>query len=127
MKHPSGLNVSGSFEADIKNKMKTTKKVVKLPLKPVTKRDKHMYDLGAEQQAEVFANMTHAQPCNHKEVTPGSIIHLTEEEFSRKSLGDRQEAITNEKDYTCVIVSIIVFVLVILMAHPYILAWVNNN
>lgn len=33
--------------------MKTTKKTT-LPKKPVTKRDKHMYDLGAKQQAEVF-------------------------------------------------------------------------
>ena len=30
------------------------KKTITLPKKPVTKRDKHMYDLGAKQQAEVF-------------------------------------------------------------------------
>ena len=34
--------------------MKTTTKKTTLPKKPVTKRDKHFYDMGAEQQAKVF-------------------------------------------------------------------------
>ena len=33
--------------------MKTTTKIT-LPKKPTTKRDKHFYDMGAKQQAEVF-------------------------------------------------------------------------
>ena len=74
-----------------------------LPKKPVTKRDKHFYDMGAEQQAKVFDKW---------------------EQWSRKSLGDYQEPITNN-DYIWQIVAVIVFVGIILLAHPYTMSALN--
>lgn len=100
--------------------MKTTTKKTTLPKKPVTKRDKHFYDLGAEQQAKVFDKM-------HTATSSIEVDRSWFDEVSRKSLGDYQEPITNGKDYTWHIVAVLVFVAVILVAHPYIMSWVNNN
>lgn len=119
--------------------MKTNKKTT-LPKKPVTKRDKHFYDLGAEQQAEVFVKTfssaydkidRHADEKWQRfygktveikdEIYPGAIRKMSEKEFSRKSLGDYQEPITN-KDYTWHIIAVLVFVGIILLAHPYIMS-----
>ena len=108
------------------------KKVATLPKNPVTKRDKYMYDLGAEQQAKVFEKHL---PVNFDK----AVEELTTwESLSRKSLGDRQEPITNEKEVwqdetykwkrTAWMINGIIFVmLLILIAHPYILSWVNNQ
>lgn len=89
--------------------MKTTKTT--LPKKPITKRDKYFYEMGAEQQADVF----------------DELYDDKWRQWSRKSLGDYQEPITNEKDYTVVIFMAVIVALCILIAHPYILAWINNQ
>lgn len=99
--------------------MKTTTEKTTLPKKPVTKRDKHFYDMGAEQQAKVFETCL---PVNFDK----AVDELNKwEQWSRESLGDRQEPITNGKDYTWQMVSIVVFVGIILLAHPYIMSVLN--
>ena len=98
--------------------MKTTTKKTTLPKKPVTKRDKHFYDMGAEQQAKVFVKQFNKESEDEFE-------NYKWEQWSRKSLKDRQEPITNEKDYTWQMVSIVVFVGIILLAHPYIMSVLN--
>lgn len=103
--------------------MKTTTKKTTLPKKPVTKRDKHFYDMGAEQQAKVFEQFSNPWSSRYG-YTPYKEDDKWEQ-WSRQSLGDRQEPITNEKDYTWQMVSIVVFVGIILLAHPYIMSVLN--
>lgn len=47
---------------------KTTKKEVKLPTKPTTKRDTHFYDMGSREQAIIFNNTPHVFECDLDDV-----------------------------------------------------------
>lgn len=109
------------------------KKTIKLPSKPITKRDKHFYDMGATQQAQIFNSMT-----------MNNTLKLSEEEWnswgsyagdvpqSRKELRDYKnlldEVQENEEDniYWKPALIVVVIVLCILIAHPYILSLANN-
>ena len=89
--------------------MKTTKTT--LPKKPVTKRDKHFYDLGAKQQAEVFNNTY-----GHLE---GEILAKTPR---KELLNDYQEPITNDS-WLKFSLYVIAFTLFVLAVHEVVM-WV---
>ena len=87
------------------------KKTTTLPKKPVTKRDKHMYDLGAKQQAEVFNNTY-----GHLE---GEIIAT---KTPRKDLlNDYQKPITNNDTFYKVILAVLWFTVLLLVLHEVVM------
>lgn len=81
--------------------MKTTTKKITLPKKPTTKRDKHMYDLGAKQQAEVFNQKDWSKFSPRKELLNDYQETFNQEKVIKKineTLGDNyQEPITDFK------------------------------
>ena len=92
-------------------KVRVSKKV-SLPKKPVTKRDKHMYDLGAKQQAEVFAN-------NYGHLD-GEIM-ATSPSPRKEILNDYQPPIGNNDTVYKVILGVLWFVVFLLALHEVVM------
>lgn len=99
--------------------MKTTTKKVTLPKKPVTKRDKHFYDMGAKQQSEVFESAHRYLIESPAEMY--KIIQDSQKDWSKFSprkeiLNDYQEPITDYKINWTVIGLVILGLLAFLYA-----------